>query len=70
MGLVAWEHKRIVDLVAALTGGTVKGPHWPSHRFDMVLVLDRQGATWRLTQVPQMLLAGDSPDPLRFEEGD
>ena len=43
VGLVAWEHKRIVDLVAALTGGTVQGPHWSKHRFDMVLVLDRAG---------------------------
>ncbi len=64
VGLVAWEHRRIADLVSALTGGTVAGPHWPSHRFDMVLVLDRDGTRWRLTQVPQLLLAGDSPEPL------
>jgi hypothetical protein len=68
VGLVAWEHKRIRDLVAALTGGTVQGPHWKSDRFDMVLVLDRDGTTWRLTQVPQLLLAGDSAKPLRFDE--
>lgn len=69
VGLVAWEHKRIADLVSAVTGGTVTAPHWPSHRFDMVLVLDRDGAHWRLTQVPQLLLAGDSAEPLRLRKG-
>ncbi len=69
VGLVAWEHKRIVDLIGALTGGTVQGPHWSKHRFDMVLVLDREGASWRLNQVPQMLLAGDATTPLRFDRG-
>lgn len=64
VGLVAWEHKRIADLVGAVTGGTVAGPHWPGHRFDMVLALDRDGAGWRLSQVPQLLLAGDSAAPL------
>lgn len=69
VGLVAWEHKRIVDLVAALTGGTIQGPHWSGHRYDMVLVLERDGTRWRLTQVPQLLLAGDSAEPLRFGKG-
>ncbi len=70
VGLVAWEHKPIRDLVDALTGGAVQGPHWSKHRFDMVLVLDREGADWRLSQVPQMLLAGDSTKPLPFEKGE
>ncbi len=69
VGLVAWEHKRIADLVAALTGGTVQGPHWSGHRYDMVLVLERTNGKWRLTQVPQLLLAGDSAEPLRFGKG-
>lgn len=69
VGLVAWEHKRIADLVAALTRGAVPGPHWPGHRYDMVLVLDREGSRWRLRQVPQLLLAGDSPEPLAFRKG-
>ena len=30
----------------------------------MVLVLDRQGGAYALTQVPQMLLDGDSAAPL------
>ena len=69
VGLVAWEHKRIADLVAALTQGTVAGPHWPAERYDMVLVLDRDGAGWRLSQVAQLLLGGDSAEPLAFRKG-
>ena len=64
VGLLAWEHKRIPDLVTALTRGSVAPPHWSSDRFDMVLVLDRDGPHWRLAQVPQLLLAGDSAEPL------
>ena len=64
IGLVAWEHKRIADLVTALTRGSVAPPHWSGDRFDMVLVLDRDGPHWRLAQVPQLLLAGDSAEPL------
>jgi len=70
VGLLAWEHKRIPDLVTALTHGSVAPPHWSGGRFDMVLVLDRDGPRWRLTQVPQLLLAGDSANPLRDRRGD
>lgn len=69
IGLVAWEHKRIADLVTALTRGSVAPPHWSGDRFDMVLVLDRDGPHWRLTQVPQLLLAGDSAEPLPARRG-
>jgi broad specificity phosphatase PhoE len=61
--LVVWEHKAIAAIVDRLTGGAVKAPAWPDDRFDMVLVLDRRGEGWRLTQVPQLLLAGDSATP-------
>ena len=63
--LVAWEHKNIAKLVKALTGDPTLAPHWSGSRFDMVLVLQRPDGPWRLTQVPQMLLAGDSKEPLR-----
>lgn len=42
------------------------GP-WPGGRFDMVLVFDRpsgSGAFTSFTQVPQLLLAGDSKEPI------
>lgn len=46
--------------------GVPKGP-WPGDRYDMVFVFDRpsgSGVFTSFTQVPQMLLAGDSPEPI------
>ena len=39
---------------------------WPGDRFDLVWVFDwNAGAeSYTFTQVPQLLLAGDSPDPI------
>jgi broad specificity phosphatase PhoE len=64
--LVAWEHRRIADIVSYLTDGQVTSPHWPKDRFDMTLVIEA-GQSWRLTQVPQLLLAGDRKDPLPLD---
>jgi hypothetical protein len=65
--LVAWEHKKIQDIVAYLTGRTIASPHWPGKRFDMVLVLTP--SPWRLEQVPQMVLAGDLSTPFGAADG-
>jgi hypothetical protein len=70
--LIAWEHEAIPAIVAALGGTTpASPPEWPGSRFDVVWVLDRAGAAgpWAFTQVPQLLLSGDSPDliPQRLE---
>ncbi len=59
VGLVCWEHSRIGDLVGALTGGQIVSPHWNDTRYDGVLVLTL-GPPWTLTEVPQLLLAGDA----------
>jgi hypothetical protein len=61
--LVVWEHKAIAAIVELLTDGGVTAPAWPDDRFDMVLVLERRDGDWRLEQVPQLLLAGDSATP-------
>jgi hypothetical protein len=37
---------------------------WPDERFDIVWVLDRDGERWKFSQLPQMLLAGDSEKPI------
>ncbi|SIT46184.1 conserved hypothetical protein [Paraburkholderia ribeironis] len=59
--LIAWEHKKIPAIARLLLAQSDPVPDWPDNRFDMVWVFDRIGAVWRLTQVPQLLLAGDSP---------
>ena len=66
VGLVAWEHRRISDLVLVLTKRTVLPPYWDSGRFDVVLVLDRDGDGWTLTQVAQCLLPEDATHLLPF----
>jgi hypothetical protein len=60
---VVWEHKAIAAIVELLTDGGVTAPAWPDDRFDMVLVIERRDGDWRLEQVPQLLLAGDSATP-------
>jgi hypothetical protein len=60
--LVCWQHENIGAIVAGL-GPVTPGPplSWPGSRFDMVYVFTRAGAAWTFAQVPQMVLAGDSP---------
>jgi hypothetical protein len=57
--LVAWEHENIPPMARLLVPETAAVPDWPEDRFDMVWVFDRVDARWHLTQVPQLLLAGD-----------
>lgn len=63
--LIAWQHESIPAIVAHL--GPVSPtppPTWPDSRFDMVYVFTRAGDHWKFTQVPQLLMAGDSAQPL------
>ena len=68
--LVCWEHDHIQDIMAQLapviSGGDVPGP-WPSDRFDIVVALTPDPAnpgSYECHQVPQLLLAGDSSEPI------
>jgi hypothetical protein len=59
--LVAWQHQDIPTLVDDVAGAGTSPSPWPGDRFDMVFVLDsKDGVTWKFSQVPQMLLQGDS----------
>ncbi len=63
--LIGWEHESIeaiIDQMGTITPAPPKD--WPGDRFDMVYVFDRDGAGWNFTQVPQMLLSGDSTTPI------
>jgi hypothetical protein len=65
--LVAWEHKRIPLIAARLGAEASTVPHvWPDDRYDLVWILEPgpTGGGFCLRQVPQLLLAGDRPDPI------
>jgi hypothetical protein len=66
--LVAWEHKRIPLIANRLVADDTTVPQvWPDERYDLVWVLEPAGEAqpgFRLRQVPQLLLAGDRPDPI------
>lgn len=59
--LMVWEHKMISSLVAALPQAPAVPAQWPEC-YDLIWVLARSAAGWSFTQLPQCLLAGDSPD--------
>lgn len=60
--LICWDHERIPAIAAALpTAPGTQIPDWPDHRFDMIWSLTRQDtAEYEFSQLPQLLLAGDS----------
>lgn len=62
--LVAWEHQLIPSLVALVPNPPTVPHKWPDDRFDIVWVLDADGAGWKFSQIPQLLLAGDSSKPI------
>ncbi|MFL5387036.1 MAG: hypothetical protein ACJ8GN_31460 [Longimicrobiaceae bacterium] len=64
--LVCWQHTDLHLIANAILGNDTTAPQtWPGDRFDIVWVFDLQpGGGYSFTQVPQMLLAGDSTDPI------
>jgi hypothetical protein len=63
--LIGWHHEAIPMIANAILRDDTTAPqHWSGDRFDMVWVFDRQGNGWTFSQVPQMVLAGDSPTPI------
>jgi hypothetical protein len=67
--LVAWEHKRIPLIANRIVADPATVPQtWPDDRYDLVWILEPSEAepsVFQLRQVPQQLLAGDRPDPIR-----
>jgi hypothetical protein len=64
--LIAWQHQDIPAIVNAVTGAQLCPQKWSGDRFDLVWVLDSaDGTTWAFSQVPQMLLDGDSEKPIK-----
>jgi len=63
--LVAWEHKVLPSLIGFLPDAPAVPATWPDDRFDIVWVFDRTPSGWSFSQVPQLLFAGDSPEPIK-----
>ena len=68
--LISWPHGEIPTLTSLIpnTPPISSQWKWPSDRFDMVLVFayDTSAKTYTLTQVPQLLLDGDSSQLLQI----
>jgi hypothetical protein len=64
--LICWQHEAIPE-IAALIRGSADGipPKWPADRFDLVWVFDLQpSGAWSFAQVPELVLPGDSTNPI------
>ncbi|HTZ59050.1 MAG TPA: hypothetical protein VMB49_13165, partial [Acidobacteriaceae bacterium] len=59
------QHENIATIVDSILGEGF-APLWPSERFDMIFVLSLKPSDDRYSfaQVPQRVLAGDSPHPI------
>jgi len=56
--LVAWEHKHIPIIAAAL--GAQTPSVWPDDRFDMLWILTPRRGAYHFAQIDQPLLGGDA----------
>lgn len=57
--LISWEHDAIHLIANQLTADPVP-QQWPDDRFDIVYVFDLVDGEYKFSQVPQLLLSGDS----------
>jgi broad specificity phosphatase PhoE len=65
--LIAWQHEDIPAIADLIRDGDTKHvpQRWQGHRFDLVWVFDLEDSgKWSFAQVPQLLLPGDSPEPI------
>ena len=64
--LIAWHHEKIPEIANAILQKQVVTKPWSSDRFDVVWVFSRSSssASWSFAQAPQLLLHGDSRDPI------
>jgi hypothetical protein len=63
--LVSWEHTAIPAIASAIAPNASIPQPWPPCRFDVVWSFAYNGSDYDFTQIPQMLLPGDSPDPIK-----
>ena len=68
VALISWQHDFMAAVANSILGDSRTAPQqWPKERFDLVWVFELDAATGKcgFTQVPQLLLAGDSVEPIR-----
>jgi hypothetical protein len=66
--LICWQYEDIPSIANVIVGNQTTVPqNWPGDRFDVVWVFDlgKSSNAYSFNQVPQCLLAGDSPDPIQ-----
>lgn len=71
--VICWEHRRIQKITERIPRRDGEPPdryHWPGARFDVIFVFDRDGEQYRFQQVPQLLLDGDSPEPIDLQKAE
>jgi hypothetical protein len=69
--LIAWQHEDIPAIANAIVKNAVPIPSvWPGDRFDLVWILDGASSQgpWTFSQVPQLLLAGDSESVIPLQQ--
>ncbi len=67
VALISWQHEDIPSIANIIVGDSTTVPQsWPGDRFDVVWVFNLDGSSnsYSFKQVPQRLLAGDSPNPI------
>lgn len=61
--LICWDHARIPSIANTILGDEKTAPQaWPADSFDLVWIFQRESptATWKFSQLPQLLLPGDT----------
>lgn len=66
--LICWQREYIPNIASLILRSKKAAPaDWPEDRYDMIWVFDlhRSTSTYRFTQIPQLLLSGDSTTPIK-----
>jgi hypothetical protein len=64
--LISWQHGEIPAIAEAFnTVGPTPPTAWPDNRYDMVWTLTDTGKGWKFSQVPEMVLPGDTGQTFR-----
>ena len=66
--LICWQREYLPNIASLILRSKKGAPaDWPEDRYDMIWIFDLHRATssYRFTQIPQLLLGGDSTTPIK-----